>query len=50
MLRVASGGGMSEQSERPRPPAALQRRNNERMALELAGLCLGLIEERFELA
>jgi len=32
------------------PPGGIERRKKERMALELAGLCLGLIEERFELA
>ena len=32
------------------PPGGIERRKMERMALELAGLCLGLIEERFELA
>ncbi len=30
------------------PPGGIERRKKERMALELAGLCLGLIEERFE--
>lgn len=29
------------------PPGGMERRKKERMALELAGLCLGLIEERF---
>jgi hypothetical protein len=28
------------------PPGGMERRKKERMALELAGLCLGLIEER----
>jgi len=32
----------------PAPPAGLERRKRERMALELAGLCLGLVEGRFE--
>jgi hypothetical protein len=32
------------------PPGGIERRKKERMALELAGLCLGLIEERFEAA
>jgi hypothetical protein len=31
----------------PPPPHGVERRKKERMALELAGLCLGLIEERF---
>jgi hypothetical protein len=30
------------------PPGGVERRRKERMALELAGLCLGLIEEKFE--
>ena len=30
------------------PPGGLERRKRERMALELAGLCLGLVEGRFE--
>lgn len=30
------------------PPGGMERRKKERMALELAGLCLGLIEERFQ--
>ncbi len=30
------------------PPGGIERRRKERMALELAGLCLGLIQERFE--
>ena len=29
------------------PPGGIERRRKERMALELAGLCLGLIQERF---
>lgn len=29
------------------PPGGVERRKRERMTLELAGLCLGLIEERF---
>ena len=29
------------------PPGGVERRRKERMALELAGLCLGLIEEKF---
>jgi len=29
------------------PPHGVERRKKERMMLELAGLCLGLIEERF---
>lgn len=29
------------------PPGGVERRRKERMALELAGLCLGLIEARF---
>ena len=29
------------------PPHGVERRKKERMTLELAGLCLGLIEERF---
>jgi hypothetical protein len=29
------------------PPHGIERRRKERMALELAGLCLGLIEEKF---
>jgi hypothetical protein len=29
------------------PPGGIERRRKERMALELAGLCLGLIEEKF---
>jgi hypothetical protein len=29
------------------PPGGIERRKKERMMLELAGLCLGLIEERF---
>jgi len=29
------------------PPQGVERRKKERMMLELAGLCLGLIEERF---
>jgi hypothetical protein len=29
------------------PPGGVERRKKERMMLELAGLCLGLIEERF---
>jgi hypothetical protein len=29
------------------PPGGVERRRKERMALELAGLCLGLIEQRF---
>jgi len=29
------------------PPRGVERRRKERMALELAGLCLGLIEEKF---
>ena len=32
------------------PPGGMERRKKERMALELAGLCLGLIEERFRAA
>jgi hypothetical protein len=32
------------------PPGGIERRKKERMTLELAGLCLGLIEERSELA
>lgn len=32
------------------PPGGIERRKKERMTLELAGLCLGLIEERFDLA
>ena len=29
------------------PPGGIERRRKERMALELAGICLGLIEQRF---
>lgn len=29
------------------PPGGIERRRKERMALELAGLCLGLIQDRF---
>ncbi len=29
------------------PPHGIERRRKERMALELAGLCLGLIEDKF---
>ena len=29
------------------PPHGVERRKRERMTLELAGLCLGLVEERF---
>jgi hypothetical protein len=29
------------------PPGGVERRRKERMTLELAGICLGLIEERF---
>ena len=29
------------------PPGGIERRRKERMTLELAGICLGLIEERF---
>lgn len=32
------------------PPGGIERRKKERMTLELAGLCLGLIEERSDLA
>jgi hypothetical protein len=31
----------------PPPPDGMERRRKERMALELAGLCLGLLHERF---
>lgn len=31
----------------PAPPDGMERRRKERMALELAGLCLGLLRERF---
>lgn len=31
------------------PPHGVERRKKERMMLELAGLCLGLIEERFQM-
>jgi hypothetical protein len=31
------------------PPGGIERRRKERMTLELAGIALGLIEERFEL-
>ena len=30
------------------PPGGVERRRKERMTLELAGICLGLIEQRFE--
>jgi len=30
------------------PPGGVERRRKERMTLELAGMCLGLIEERYE--
>jgi len=32
------------------PPGGIERRKKERMMLELAGLCLGLIEQRFAAA
>ncbi len=31
------------------PPGGIERRRKERMTLELAGLCLGLVERNFEL-
>ena len=32
------------------PPGGVERRRKERMTLELAGICLGLLEERFNAA
>ncbi len=32
------------------PPGGVERRRKERMVLELAGICIGLVEERFALA